>query len=132
MPRRSGLGLAAILLCLAAGFPAYASGRGSSAEERRFETAIQQNLKTYFRMNPAIEERAITVHVDDNTVTLRGEVPDWRTHDQVIEAARLTNGVSKVVDELTVRAPPLPGRSITTTPRAAETVPLTTLSGPQR
>ena len=129
---RRTVGLALGTLCLAAATcgEVSATSRGGTAEERAFEAAIEQNLKTYLRMNPQIDAKAITIEADNNTVTLRGEVPDWRTHDQVIEAARQTNGVSKVVDALTVREPRLSGPAVS--PRAPGVPPPQPLPGAQR
>ena len=132
MMRRFGVVLAIVCLAGVIAGQGSATSRGGAAEERAFEAAIEHNLKTYFRMNPQIEAKTIAIEVDNNTVTLRGEVPDWRTHDQVIEAARSTNGVSKVVDALTVKEPRVPAAAIAAWPRAPGVPPPQPLPGSQR
>lgn len=109
--------LAAVLGCTAI-VPGWAADRGATAEQRQFEAGIRRNIETFFRMNRQIDARALELQISGNTVTIRGEVADRRTHDQVIEAARSTNGVAEVVDQMTIRAPD-PGSALRAPTRSA-------------
>ena len=103
---RSVVAAAAAVLFVSAAAPPWAppaiAGSVDPAAQRQFENGIRQNLRAYFRMNPDIDQKAIRIEVDGNKVILRGEVPDRRTHDRVVQAAWTTSGVQKVIDELAV------------------------------
>jgi osmotically-inducible protein OsmY len=48
------------------------------------------------------ESRGLTVHVNDNVVTLRGKVHTWQERDAARGAAASAAGVTEVVDELSI------------------------------
>ncbi|MCA9571367.1 MAG: BON domain-containing protein [Myxococcales bacterium] len=66
----------------------------------------------------------VALEVRDGRVELIGRVPDTRTHDELLAAARGIDGVVRVVDTLEVQAgvePGLPGSFTVTAPKSRDT-----------
>ncbi|MDD4108210.1 MAG: peptidoglycan-binding protein LysM, partial [Prolixibacteraceae bacterium] len=77
---------------------------GKSAEEKNEDKAllIINHLKSY-----NLNTNALKVSVDDETVTLQGEVDTVANKNRIIVAAGNVEGISRVVDNMTVTMPPV-------------------------
>jgi len=64
---------------------------------------VQTQIENAFRRRAQLDAKNIRVKTTDGTVTLDGEVPTWQERQQAENAAWLAAGVSKVVDNLSVR-----------------------------
>ena len=75
----------------------------SRVSESLEEGSLTAKIKAKMVLDDVVKARAIDVTTDGTTVTLSGTVhsPDERA--RALALARETNGVSKVVDRLTVR-----------------------------
>jgi hyperosmotically inducible protein len=79
---------------------AVAASRVSASLE---EGSLTAKIKAKMVLDDVVKARAIGVTTEGTTVTLSGTVHSQDEHARAIALARETNGVSKVVDQLTVR-----------------------------
>ena len=79
---------------------AVAASRVSASLE---EGSLTAKIKAKMVLDDVVKARAIDVTTEGTTVTLSGTVHSQDEHARAIALARETNGVSKVVDQLTVR-----------------------------
>lgn len=66
------------------------------------EAALTAKIKAKMALDDSVKSRAIDVSTNDTTVTLTGTVRSASEHDRAVSLARETNGVSHVVDHLSV------------------------------
>jgi osmotically-inducible protein OsmY len=64
---------------------------------------ITTDLKTRFMSDEDLRASDIHVDTDHHVVTLTGSVPSAAARAKAVEAARKINGVTRVVDKLTIR-----------------------------
>jgi hyperosmotically inducible periplasmic protein len=67
------------------------------------EGSLTAKIKAKMVLDDLVKARAIDVTTEGTTVTLNGTVHSQNEHARALALARETNGVSKVVDRLTVR-----------------------------
>ena len=67
------------------------------------EGSLTAKIKAKMVLDDLVKARAIDVTTDGTTVTLAGTVLSPAERDRALALARETNGVTKVVDQLTVR-----------------------------
>ena len=79
---------------------AVAASRVSASLE---EGSLTAKIKAKMVLDDVVKASAIDVTTEGTTVTLSGTVHSQDEHARAIALARETNGVSKVVDQLTVR-----------------------------
>ncbi len=75
----------------------------SRVSESLEEGSLTAKIKAKMMLDELVNARAIDVTTEGTTVTLSGTVQSQGEHARAIALARETNGVSKVVDRLTVR-----------------------------
>ena len=75
----------------------------SRVSESLEEGSLTAKIKAKMVLDDVVKARAIDVTTEGTTVTLSGTVHSQDEHARAIALARETNGVSKVVDQLTVR-----------------------------
>ena len=75
----------------------------SRVSESLEEGSLTAKIKAKMVLDELVKARAIDVTTEGTTVTLSGTVHSQGEHARAIALARETNGVSKVVDRLTVR-----------------------------
>jgi osmotically-inducible protein OsmY len=82
--------------------------KAAIATEKVRETAhdagITTKIKAKMALDDSVRSRAIDVSTDGSTVTLSGTVGSAAEHHRAIALARETDGVSAVIDRLTIRA----------------------------
>ena len=74
----------------------------SDAPEKVDETWITSKIAAQINADDALEDVDVDVKVDRNVVTITGPVPSTALRDRVLRIARETNGVSRVVDRMTI------------------------------
>jgi osmotically-inducible protein OsmY len=79
---------------------AVAASRVSASLE---EGSLTAKIKAKMVLDDLVKARAIGVTTEGTTVTLSGTVHSKEEHARAVALARETNGVSQVVDQLTVR-----------------------------
>jgi hyperosmotically inducible protein len=77
-----------------------AAGR---AEAALMDGALTTKIKSKMALDDTIKARGIDVSTTDHVVTLNGRVGSQAEHDRALQLARETDGVTHVVDHLTVR-----------------------------
>ena len=75
-----------------------ASRMGESIEEG----SLTAKIKAKMVLDDLVKARTINVSTEDTTVTLTGSVQSREEHDRAIALARETQGVTRVVDHLSV------------------------------
>ena len=75
----------------------------SRVSESLEEGSLTAKIKAKMVLDDVVKARAIDVTTEGTTVMLSGTVHSQAEHARAIALARETNGVSKVVDRLTVR-----------------------------
>lgn len=68
----------------------------------RTDQAIAEAVTKKLKRRPNVDLQAIEVTVNNGSVSLRGTVPDITAEEAAINAARYTDGVRDVTDQLTV------------------------------
>lgn len=63
---------------------------------------IEAQIQAKFFKDPLVKNASVGVRASNGTVTLDGQVPSQQARDKALELARQTNGVTSVVDELTI------------------------------
>lgn len=71
--------------------------------EKIDETWITSKIAGKINADDALEHVDVDVKVNKNVVTISGDVPSTELRDRVLRIARETEGVSRVVDRMTVR-----------------------------
>ena len=71
--------------------------------EKIDETWITSKIAGKINADDALEDVDVDVKVDENVVTISGDVPSTELRDRVLRIARETEGVARVVDRMTVR-----------------------------
>ena len=79
---------------------AVAAARVSESLE---EGSLTSKIKAKMVLDDVVKARTIDVTTDGTTVTLAGTVHSQPERERALALARETNGVTKVVDQLTVR-----------------------------
>jgi hyperosmotically inducible periplasmic protein len=74
----------------------------AKAQETMAEAAISAKIMSKMALDDSVKARAIRVSTDRSTVTLSGTVGTTTERDRAIALARETDGVTSVVDRLTV------------------------------
>lgn len=64
---------------------------------------ITTSIKTRFMGEDALRESTIDVDTDRHVVTLSGTVVSEAAHEKALDIVKDTDGVNKIVDNLTVR-----------------------------
>ena len=67
------------------------------------EGGITAKVKSKISLDDTLEGAEISVSTDNDVVTLKGDVLTGAQRQRAIQLARETDGVARVVDELTVR-----------------------------
>ncbi len=67
------------------------------------EAALTTKIKAKMALDDSVNARTIDVSTSGSTVTLTGHVESRTQHDRAVALARETEGVTKVIDRLTVR-----------------------------
>ena len=70
------------------------------------DAGITTSVKSQLAADDAVKARRIDVDTRDRVVTLRGEVRSAEEEARALQIARSTNGVTNVIDELTVVTEP--------------------------
>ena len=68
------------------------------------EGSLTAKIKSKIALDDTLKGTSISVHTNDDVVTLSGDVATSAQHARVLQLARETNGVSRVVDQLAVRS----------------------------
>jgi osmotically-inducible protein OsmY len=68
----------------------------------RTDVQIRRDIRAALRRNVLVDEEQILVDVEDGVVTLTGTVSSRNEEDEAVDIARVTAGVTSVVDELVV------------------------------
>jgi osmotically-inducible protein OsmY len=71
-------------------------------KENVSETALTGKIKAKMALDDSVKARAIDVTTSGTTVTLAGTVHSQAEHDRAIALARETNGITNVIDRLTI------------------------------
>ena len=66
------------------------------------EAALTGKIKAKMALDDSVKARSIDVTTSGTTVTLAGTVHSQAEHDKAIALARETNGITNVVDRLTI------------------------------
>jgi osmotically-inducible protein OsmY len=74
----------------------------SDAPAKVDETWITSKIAAKINADDALENVDVDVKVDRNVVTITGPVPSTALRDRVLRIARETDGVSRVVDRMTI------------------------------
>jgi osmotically-inducible protein OsmY len=67
------------------------------------EGSLTAKIKAKMVLDDLVKARTINVTTDNTTVTLTGAVHSQQERERALALARETNGVTKVVDQLTVK-----------------------------
>jgi osmotically-inducible protein OsmY len=73
-------------------------------KETAHDAGITTKIKAKMALDDSVRSRAIDVSTDGSTVTLSGTVGSATEHRRAIALARETDGVSTVIDRLTIVA----------------------------
>jgi osmotically-inducible protein OsmY len=74
----------------------------TDAPEKIDETWITSKIAAQINADDALEDVDVDVKVNKNVVTISGPVPSAALRDRVLRIARDTDGVSRVVDRMTI------------------------------
>ena len=80
-----------------------AAGEVTQAKEATSDTWITTKVKWFFMGEDALKGSDINVDTKDNVVTLKGTVKSAAGKARAMELANRTDGVKKVVDQLTIK-----------------------------
>lgn len=72
------------------------------ASEILSDGALTAKIKSKMALDDSVRARTIDVSTTDHVVTVSGSVRSQAEHDRAIQLARETNGVTRVIDRLTV------------------------------
>lgn len=74
----------------------------NKAGEILSDSAMTTKIKSKMALDDTVRARTIDVSTTDQVVTLSGTVRSQAEHDRAVQLARETNGVTRVIDHLTV------------------------------
>lgn len=77
----------------------------NEVKESAQEAAITAKVKAKMALDDSVKARRIDVTTNGNTVTLEGKVGSVAEHDRAVALARETDGITAVVDRLTISIP---------------------------
>lgn len=87
------------------GTTATSTATGDKAAKEVFDPLVTAKIKTKIIKDDLLDKSEINVDSDkDGAVTLKGTVPSEAAKARALELARTTEGVRKVIDQLTVKA----------------------------
>jgi len=66
------------------------------------DSALTAKIKSKMALDDTVRARAVDVSTTDRVVTLSGTVRSQAEHDRVVQLARETDGVTKVIDRLSL------------------------------
>jgi hyperosmotically inducible protein len=95
-------GVAVAVILSAAALASAQTARGATGVVN--DAWITTQIHAKFFLDPDIKGRNINVDTSAGVVTLKGEVHSAAEHEQALAKARATDGVTRVVDRLAVRA----------------------------
>ncbi len=72
--------------------------------EKYSDISLAEDVRAALERNYRINANAVDLSVKDGTVTLSGQVRDWRTFTEVEDTVRYTRGVKNVVNELRIKS----------------------------
>jgi len=72
------------------------------ASEILSDGALTAKIKSKMALDDSVRARTIDVSTTDHVVTVSGNVRSQAEHDRAVQLARETNGVTRVVDRLTI------------------------------
>lgn len=72
-------------------------------EDTLSDAGLTAKIKSKMALDDSVRARSIDVSTTDHVVTLRGTVRSAAEHGRAVQLARETNGVTRVVDQLTVQ-----------------------------
>jgi len=72
----------------------------SRAAEILSDSALTAKIKSKMALDDTVRARAVDVSTTDHVVTLSGTVRSQAEHDRVVQLARETDGVTRVIDHL--------------------------------
>lgn len=67
------------------------------------DAGLTAKIKSKMALDDSVRARSIDVSTSDRVVTLRGTVRSAAEHDRAVQLARETDGVTRVVDNLTIQ-----------------------------
>jgi hyperosmotically inducible protein len=73
------------------------------AEQVLSDGSLTAKIKSKMALDDTVRARTVDVSTTNHVVTLSGTVRSQAEHDRVVQLARETNGVTRVVDNVTVR-----------------------------
>jgi BON domain len=97
-----GWSLVILLLALAAGGVAYATGMA------RTDPEIVSEIESKFQLDSGLHGKTITVQSADRVVTLGGTVDNGIQHTAAVQEASGVRGVKQLIDQVQVQPPPPP------------------------
>ena len=74
----------------------------NKAGEMLSDGALTAKIKSKMALDDSVRARSIDVSTTDHVVTVSGDVRSQGEHDRAIQLARETNGVTRVIDGLTI------------------------------
>ena len=74
----------------------------NKAGEILSDGALTAKIKSKMALDDSVRARSIDVSTTDHVVTVAGGVRSQAEHDRAIQLARETNGVTQVIDHLTI------------------------------
>ena len=74
----------------------------NKAEEVLTDGALTAKIKSKMALDDSVQARRIDVSTSHGVVTVSGKVRTQAEHDRAVQLARETNGVTRVIDHLTV------------------------------
>lgn len=81
---------------------AKAADAANRASEILSDGALTAKIKSKMALDDTVRARTIDVSTTDHVVTVSGTVRSQAEHDRAVQLARETNGVTRVIDRLTV------------------------------
>jgi osmotically-inducible protein OsmY len=76
----------------------------NKAGEMLADGALTAKIKSKMALDDSVRARSIDVTTRDHVVTLSGIVQSVAEHDRAVQLARETDGVTRVIDKLTVKS----------------------------
>jgi osmotically-inducible protein OsmY len=80
-----------------------AAQAANKAGEILSDGALTAKIKSKMALDDSVRARSIDVTTTDHVVTLTGIVGSVAEHDRAVQLARETDGVTRVIDKVTVR-----------------------------
>ena len=74
----------------------------SRAAEVLSDSALTAKIKSKMALDDTVRARSVDVSTTDHVVTLSGSVRSIAEHDRVVQLAKETDGVTRVIDNLTI------------------------------